>query len=362
MARAAAGNGTASWYPLRRHEGHPMEINNTELGRLAPVLAREVWPSEARDFTTWLLGSGDRLAEALGIELELTGREHPVGAYSLDLIGKDLTHDAVLMVENQLEGTDHVHLGQLLTYAAGTGAQTIVWIATSFREEHRQALDWMNQQTGQDTRFFGVQLRVVRIGTSLPAPLFEVVAQPNDWQKQVRAAASSARTGGKAELYRQFWEQYLQRVHSEHPEWTRARIPQPDNWISQPSAVPGAVTMANFVAGGRLRHELYIDVGDPEQNRHILGHYQALRYELEQIYGRSLEFEPLPGRRACRIADYQDGGDVSVIERHSEYVDWFLDAGVRLRKALVDIPFPPPLAEKVERRGDGIPSEAVDGR
>src|SRR5437667_8314691 len=122
-----------------------------ELGRLERVDPRLVWGHEADAFTPWLLENADRLAEALGIDLELEAAEHKVGGYSLDLVGRDITNDAVLIVENQLEMTDHSHLGQVLTYAAGTGASTIVWIATAFREEHRQALDWLNENTGEDT-------------------------------------------------------------------------------------------------------------------------------------------------------------------------------------------------------------------
>src|SRR5690348_12926390 len=103
-----------------------------ELGRLTAVDPRVVWPLEAHDFTPWLLEHADALADVLGIDLELTANEHPVGGFALDLIGRDVTDDCVLIVENQLTVTDHVHLGQLLTYAAGTGAATIVWIAVSF--------------------------------------------------------------------------------------------------------------------------------------------------------------------------------------------------------------------------------------
>src|SRR5690349_15136925 len=123
-----------------------------ELGRLTAVDPRTVWASEDGDFTPWLLSNADRLADALGIDLELTAAEHPVGNFLLDLAGKDITNEAVLIVENQLEPTNHTHLGQLLTYAAGTGAATIVWISPAFKEEHRQALDWLNEQTGEDTR------------------------------------------------------------------------------------------------------------------------------------------------------------------------------------------------------------------
>ena len=118
-----------------------------ELGRLEPIGVRRVWAHEAQDFTPWLLANADRLAEALGIDLELGAAEHPVGGFSLDLIGADLTNDCVLIIENQLEGTDHLHLGQVITYAAGTGAQQLSGIATDFRDEHRQALDWLNENT-----------------------------------------------------------------------------------------------------------------------------------------------------------------------------------------------------------------------
>lgn len=171
------------------------------LGKLVQIDPRTVWQHEAHHFTPWLLENADRLAEALGIDLELEAAEHAVGGYSLDLIGKDITNDAILVVENQLETTGHSHLEQVLTYAAGTAATTIVWLATQFREEHRQALDWLNENTGEDVHFFGVELQLVQIADSTPAPLLNLVAQPNDWQKQVRAATSAGAITAKGALY-----------------------------------------------------------------------------------------------------------------------------------------------------------------
>ena len=146
--------------------GENLVVMSVELGRLEHVDPRSVWVHEAHDFTPWLLANADRLSEALGIDLELEAAEHAVGGYSLDLVGRDITNDAVLIVENQLATTDHSHLGQVLTYAAGTGASTIVWIATAFREEHRQALDWLNESTGDEAHFFGIELQLVKIGDS----------------------------------------------------------------------------------------------------------------------------------------------------------------------------------------------------
>lgn len=292
-----------------------------------------MWANEAANFTPWLLANADRLGEALGIELELDAAEHGVGGYSLDLIGRDLSNGAVLIVENQLATTDHTHLGQVLTYAAGTAASTIVWIATGFREEHRQALDWLNENTGENTHFFGIELQVVRIGESASAPLFNVVVQPNDWQKQVRAATQSGAATGRGALYFQFWSHLFERLKVEHPDWRRWMTPQAQNWTDFASPIKGTWFSFAF-APGRLKTELNIDFGDDEQNLEVFTSLASRRDEIERAYGRSLSWEDLPNRKSCRIADYEDDCNVAETERFDEFTDWFFDSGVRFRQAL----------------------------
>lgn len=116
------------------------------LGRLEPVDPRDVWPSEAHDFTPWLLANAQALSEAVGMDLDLEAAEHPIGGFSLDLIGVDTATGGRVIVENQLEASDHSHLGQILTYAGGTQPENVLWLATSFREEHRAALEWLNER------------------------------------------------------------------------------------------------------------------------------------------------------------------------------------------------------------------------
>lgn len=318
-----------------------------ELGRLERVEVRAVWENEARDFTPWLLDHDDYLAEALGIELEIERSEHRVGNFSLDLIGRDLTNDAVLIVENQLGGTDHSHLGQILTYAAGADASSVVWIATSFREEHRQAIDWLNENTQENVRFFGIELQVVRIGTSPPAPLFKLVAQPNDWQKQVRSATRSERAGTRATLYLNFWTRYLERLKDEHSDWSGPRTPSKDNWMDFPISpiqfikAPRTRIFLTFAEGGRLRHDIYIHIGDETRTKMIFDHLYQQKERFETKYGRSCHWESLPERQGCRIADYREDADIAMEDRYDEFIDWFFDAGVRLRRALSDIELPP---------------------
>lgn len=306
-----------------------------ELGRLERMQPRLVWANEAHDFTPWLLANGDRLAEALGLELELHVAEHPVGGFSLDLMGRDLSNDTVVIVENQLEGTDHTHLGQIMTYAAGTDASTIVWVATSFREEHRQAIDWLNEKTADDVNFFGVQVSVVRIGDSAPAPLFDIVAKPNSWQKQVRTSARATEPGSKAEAYRRFWTKYLDRQRELHPNWGRRMTPQPANWMGFQSGVRGVQIVPSFATAGgkRLRHELYIDTTDADTNTALFETALARREDIETSYGGSLDFDPIPNKRACRIADHLPG-EIAEESRWDEFVEWFIHSGEGLRRAL----------------------------
>src|ERR1700683_4411096 len=165
-----------------------------QLGRLERVDLRSIWTSEDRHFTPWLAQPEnlESLGEALGIELELEAQEQYVGPFRADLLCKNTAEqDSWVIIENQLEQTDHKHLGQLITYASGLRASTVVWIAEEFCEEHRAALDWLNQMADKSARFFGLQVELWKIGNSPAAPRFNVVCKPNDWETTVRHAAET---------------------------------------------------------------------------------------------------------------------------------------------------------------------------
>ncbi len=162
-------------------------MNAEKLGRLKQVPLREAWLSESQDFTPWL-GSGENLSllsEVLGMDLELESQEKRVGPFRADLLCQDLADGSWVLIENQLERTDHSHLGQLLTYAAGLSAVSIVWIAERFTDEHRAALDWLNEMTPDEIGFFGLEVELWKIGDSPVAPKFNVVSRPNAWTRQV---------------------------------------------------------------------------------------------------------------------------------------------------------------------------------
>lgn len=302
----------------------------TDLSRLRVVPVREVWAHEAYDFTTWLLANADVLADVLGMDLELTAAEHPVGGFSLDIIGREVGTGDVVIVENQLEATDHSHLGQLLTYAGGADPTTIVWCSPSFRDEHRAALDWLNEHTDEGTRFFGVEVSAVQIDESRPAPLFRLVAQPNDWTKQVHAERDVAVSSRNAAYYA-FWTELLSRLKVQHPDWTRSTTGANQGWITLPFGNSGAWYGFTFTRTG-CRVELYFGSPDADTNLDYFNQIAAHADYLDTAFGAPLSYDPLPGRKACRIHyDRPEGGSIMEPETHEALMTWFISTLERFR-------------------------------
>jgi len=209
---------------------------NKSLGRLERVELRDIWLSEASDFTPWLARKEnlDILGETLGIDLELEAQERAVGPFRADILCKDIETDRWVLIENQLERTDHIHLGQLLTYASGLEAVTIVWIAARFTEEHRSTLDWLNRITDESFRFFGLEVELWRIGDSPAAPKFNIVSKPNDWSQSVAQAARAIDDAKLSEtriMQRAYWTAFDNVLSAARGPISGGRKPQPQSWM-----------------------------------------------------------------------------------------------------------------------------------
>lgn len=313
------------------------------LGRLQVVPPRSVWPHEALDFTPWLLTNVDVLAELLGMDLVLEAAEHPVGGFSLDLIGKDQSTGQTVIVENQLETSDHTHLGQILTYAAGTDPTTIVWVNTGFRPEHRAAIDWLNERTSEDTRFFGIEIEVVRIGSSEPAPAFKLVAQPNDWGKQVKAAtaAASGEISTRERLYRDFWTEVRDAIIATHPGWTQSTGTTKQAWFSMSAGTPGVSW--TFAFNSRCIAVLleFLD-RDPEVNTRRFEALYARKEEFENALGRPVAWEAKESVKSTRLVALGEGADVSDRDSWDSWTTWLIQTGERMRAALAAVGGIPP--------------------
>lgn len=186
------------------------------LGKLVEVNLREAWNHEAHSFTPWLAEHLEMLSEEIGIPLELEGREVAVDTFSADILARNTDDNSLVLIENQLEGTDHTHLGQIMTYLAGLETHTVIWIASSFREAHLSALKWLNEHTVEPFAFFAVKVSAVRIGSSPIAPIFEVLSRPNHWERKLKSIAKESRTMSPLGQFRKaFWTHYVTRFPHE---------------------------------------------------------------------------------------------------------------------------------------------------
>ncbi|MGV7223729.1 MAG: hypothetical protein ACQ9MH_19665 [Nitrospinales bacterium] len=188
------------------------------------------------------------------MELELTDMEAAVGDFSLDLLAKDLGSGHTVIIENQLTQTNHDHLGKLLTYAAGFDASTVVWVAEVVRDEHRQALQWLNNRTDEDTQFFGVVVEVITIDDSKPAYSFKPVVSPSEWQKSKKRKISST-VSPRGEAYRNYFQSLIDELREKY-KFTNAKIGQPQIWYAFSSGFSNIPFGAVFAQGGKTRTEL----------------------------------------------------------------------------------------------------------
>ena len=295
-----------------------------ELGRIEKVDLRDAWPHEATDFTPWLAEHLSELGDALGWELELQSQEAAVGQFSLDLLARVTGTTRTAIIENQLEQTNHDHLGKLLTYAGGYDANLIVWVAREFRDEHRQALDWLNERTDEDTGFFGVMVEVWSIDGSRPAPHFNVIAAPNEWRRE---AARSVRAGKLSEKNRRY-EAYFQSLIDALRErgFTSARKGQPQNWYTFSAGHAQRIQYGtNFAQGNRARVEIYIDNADRAWNKGLFDRLLQRKESIESELSETLDWERLDHRRASRIAVVRQGSIEDDQDVLAQTKDWMVD-------------------------------------
>lgn len=307
----------------------------SKFGELKTLPLRELWQNEASDFTPWLASNIEALGKTLGLELELVETEAPVGEFSLDLLAKDLGSSRNVIVENQLTQTDHNHLGKLLTYAAGFSASIVIWVSESIRDEHRQALEWLNQRTDTETQFFGVVTQVLQIDDSKPAYNFKPIVFPNEWQKSKKHKTSS-NISSRGEKYRTYFQSLIDELR-ENYGFTGAKAGQPQSWYSFSTGIKGILYGANFAMGGKARTEIYIDHGDYDQNKNLFDALQKEQAEIESEYGSPFEWERLDDKRSCRIALYCNGTIEASDSELEQLRKWHIENLLKLKT--VFIPF-----------------------
>ncbi len=273
-----------------------------KLGKLQKVDLRASWKHEAKDFTQWLAEPENlkELGDEIGLNIVLEKTEASVGRFNIDILGQDETTEERIVIENQLETTDHSHLGQILTYAAGIEAKYIIWIVKEARDEHKQAVDWLNEHSDEDINLFLIRIELWQIGDSDPAPKFNIISKPNNWTKIIR--------GSNAELSRtkliqlEFWQQFRAYAEKINPPlllnepnaryWYNYRIGRPDSFVS----------LSIFTADNKIGCELYIP-----DSKQLFYKLFSEKESIERELGYSdIQWKELPAKKASRIRVVHD--------------------------------------------------------
>lgn len=302
-------------------------MKNKSLGRLEKINLRDIWTNESGEFTPWLAEEDNLklLGDTIGIDLELEAQEKDVGPFKADMLCRDTGSDHLVLVENQLEKTDHTHLGQLMTYAAGLSAVTIVWAAQRFTEEHRAALDWLNNITSGEINFFGLEVELWKIGDSPVAPKFNIVSKPNDWVKSGSGARSQFESGSLSETRKmqlEFWTAFKEYI-LDRDSVVKPQKPFPNHWMSFAIGRSGFWTNALInTRDNRVWCELTL--GGPDKSK-FFSMLQSEKDKIEAEFGDSLNWRDTPVQKHAHISITYENVDPTDREKWPDLQRWLAE-------------------------------------
>jgi len=297
-----------------------------ELGELKLLNVRYKWTNEASEFTPWLAEEENlsKLGSELGLELELENTEVSVGPYSADILAKDISNGKYVVIENQLEKTDHDHLGKAITYASVLDATAIVWIASDFTDEHKKALDWLNDHTSEEISFYGVIIELWQIDESKPAIRFNVVSKPVYIARQIKVPDNLTET---RKLQLEFWTKFRDRL-AKCKEIPNVQTPRPQYWYDVSLGKAG-INLSNIANtyDNKIGVRVYIsnriaDIALPQ----LIEKKQIIEDEI----GEKLVWDPHPQNRDKVIGLYLDA-NIAQKENWDDYLNWLVDTTIKFK-------------------------------
>ena len=292
---------------------------------------RTVWPHEANDFTKWLAEDAnlEELGNAVGIDIDLEERESSVGSFSVDLYATESGSGRKIIIENQLEDTNHDHLGKLITYASGKGAEVVIWIVKRARDEHRQAIEWLNQHTDSNIGFFLVEIELWQINDSLLAPKFNVVEKPNDWAKTMKSIEGMSETD---RLKLEFWQAFNDQMDKDpifHKEFILHK-PQAQHWYDLTVG-----TSAYHISLNINTQKKKIDAGIYiNEDKDLFHKFEEQAEAFKNAIGKEVEFRD--AGKSSRILLYHS---INVKDRSkwSEAASWLFEMALKFKKTVKEI-------------------------
>jgi hypothetical protein len=298
------------------------------LGALKEITdLRTIWAHEALNFTPWVAENVDLLGDAVGLDITVDETESSVGDFNVDIYASETGTDRKIIIENQLEDTDHDHLGKLITYASGKGADMVIWVVKHAREEHKAAVEWLNNHTDENIGFFLCEIKLFRIGDSQIAPSFSVVERPNDWAKEIKKTTAANPT---QQLRLEYWQAFVDYAFSNaiFEKTFNKRKPSTDHWMNLSIGSSAChIAISRIQKRNELDVEIYIDE-DKNLYKSLFEH----KDEIESIMGMKLDWRELPERKASRIVIEKEVA-LDNKEKWTEQFEWVMDVCIKMKKA-----------------------------
>ena len=300
-----------------------------KLGKLQEVDIRTVWKHEQYDFSKWLASEENiqELGDTLNLSLADVETEKFVGNYRCDIICKDEITGKMVLIENQLEPTNHDHLGKIITYASGLDAAVVVWIVSSARDEHASAIEWLNKHTDDEISFFLLEVHAYKIGDSDPAPQFKIIEQPNDFVKTVKAVAKNTDLNESQKSRLEFWTQFNEVIDAKGKPFNKRKATT-DHWYNVAIGSSDANISIDLVnKEHKIRVSLWIN-----DNKEIFDALLQRKNDIEGALGFELEWNRLDGKKASNIATYIKGLDFKKQENYPQLMEKIIEAVLKMRK------------------------------
>lgn len=303
-------------------------MSTVKIGKLTEVDVRDLWKHEQYDFSNWLAKEENikLLDDEIGLTLMDINKEVYIGSYRCDLVAKDETTGQIVIIENQLEATNHDHLGKIITYAAGLDAKTIIWIVKEAREEHKAAIEWLNNNSSEEIGFFLIELHAYKINDSLPAPMFKVVEKPNNFTKTSKQNYSDKELNRSQNERLIFWEEFNTVIVGKGKPFS-VRKPTTDHWYDVAIGTSEAHLAINLVnKENKIVLELYI-----LDNKNLFDHIYEDKEKIENTLQMSFSWERLDGKKASRIKHDVLGLDFSDHSNYPQLMDECIEKILKMR-------------------------------
>lgn len=300
-----------------------------KLGKLQEVDIRIVWPHEQYDFSKWLAEEENirELGDTLNLSLTDVETEKFVGNYRCDILCKDELTGKMVLIENQLEPTNHDHLGKIITYASGLDAAVVVWIVSSARDEHASAIEWLNKHTDDEISFFLLEVHAYKIGDSDPAPQFNIIEQPNDFVKTVKTVAKNNELNESQKQRLEFWTQFNDVVESKGKPFNKRKATT-DHWYNVAIGSSEANISIDLVnKEHKIRVSLWIN-----DNKDLYDSLLLRKDEIGQLLGFDLEWNRLDSKKASYICTYIKGLDFKKQDNYPQLMEQIIDLVLKMRK------------------------------